>query len=156
NPPGSSHLGRRLHLRWRERYERHRSFNAGQCFVCGFGAGALLCRSGEEAHTLTSMIHIKRILCPTDLSPHSEDAVRYALALSRAHEAELVLLHCTNDVDGEYKLATSVSEYIDPSDSKRHFVIAPAENVDEQIIVRAEAARADLIVMRSRRRPHRA
>ena len=102
------------------------------------------------------MITIKRILCPTDLSPYSADAVRYALALARAHEAELILLHCTDDADGEYKLATSVSEYIDPSDSKWRFVIAPAENVDEQIINQAQAANADLIVMRSRRRPHRA
>jgi nucleotide-binding universal stress UspA family protein len=102
------------------------------------------------------MINIRRILCPTDLSPHSGDAVRYALALSRAHEAELLLLYCTDDVDGEYKLATSVSEYIDPSDSRWRFVIAPEEDVGEEISVQAQAANADLIVMRSRRRPHRA
>ena len=102
------------------------------------------------------MINIKRILCPTDLSPHSGDAVRYALALARAHEAELVLLHCTDDVDGEYKLATSVSEYIDPSDSRWRFIIAPADDAGEQIIAQAQTANADLIVMRSRRRPHRA
>jgi nucleotide-binding universal stress UspA family protein len=102
------------------------------------------------------MINIKRILCPTDLSPQSGDAVRYALALARAHEAELVLLHCTDDVDGEYKLATSVSEYIHPSDSRWRFVIASAEDVGEEIIAQAQVANADLIVMRSRRRPHRA
>jgi len=90
------------------------------------------------------------------LSPQSGDAVRYALALSRAHEAELVLLHCTDDVDGEYKLATSVSECIEPSDSRWRFVIAPAEDVGEEIIAQAQVANADLIVMRSRRRPHRA
>ena len=50
------------------------------------------------------MINIKRILCPTDLSPHSETAVRYALALARAHEAELIFFHCTPDTDGEEKL----------------------------------------------------
>jgi nucleotide-binding universal stress UspA family protein len=102
------------------------------------------------------MINIKRILCPTDLSPHSLDAVRYALALSRTHEAELVLLYCTHDVDGEHKLATSVAEYIDPKDSSARFVIAPAEDVDEEIISQAQLANADLIVMQSRRRPHRA
>ena len=102
------------------------------------------------------MINIKRILCPTDLSPHSGDAVRYALALARAHDAELVLLHCTDDVDGENKLVTSVSEYIDPSDSRWRFVIAPADDAGEQIIVQAQAVNADLIVMRSRRRPNRA
>ena len=104
------------------------------------------------------MIDIKRILCPTDLSPHSTEAVRYALALSRAQQAELILLHCTNDVYGhaEYNLTTSVAEYIQPSDSGWRFVIAPAQDVDEEIIAQAQAANADLIVMRSRRRPHRA
>ena len=102
------------------------------------------------------MINIKRILCPTDLSPHAGDAVRYALALSHAHEAELILLHCTDDVDGEYKLATSLLEYLDPADSKWRFVTAPAGDPGEEIIAQAQSANADLIVMRSRRRPHRA
>lgn len=102
------------------------------------------------------MINIKRILCPTDLSAHAGDAVRYALALARAHEAELILLHCTDDADGEYKLATSVLDQIDPSDSKWRFVTATAEDVGEEIIAQAQSANADLIVMRSRRRPHRA
>ena len=102
------------------------------------------------------MINIKRILCPTDLSPHSADAVRYALALARAHEAELVLLHCTNDVDGEYKLAPSLLEQLGPTDSRWRFVTARATDVGEEIIEQAQIANADLIVMRSRRRPHRA
>ena len=102
------------------------------------------------------MINIKRILCPTDLSPHSTDAVRYALALSRAHQAELILLHCTDDEDGEYKLATSVSGCIDPSDSHWRFVISPSQDVGDAIIAQAQIINADLIVMRSRRRPHRA
>lgn len=102
------------------------------------------------------MINIKRILCPTDLSPHSAEAVRYALALARAHEAELIFLHCTNDADAEYKLATSVLEHIQPSDSRWRFVIATGEDVGEDIIEQAQVFNADLIVMRSRRRPHRA
>lgn len=102
------------------------------------------------------MINIKRILCPTDLSPHSGEAVRYALALSRAHEAELILLHCTDDVDGEDKLAKSVLDYIEPSDTMWRFVVTKADDIGEEIIAQAQAANADLIVMRSRRRPHRA
>ena len=102
------------------------------------------------------MIDIKRILCPTDLSPLSSDAVRYALALSRAHEAELILLHCTDDKDGEEKLAASVLDCIDPSDSRWRFVIAPAADIDEEIMTQAQQWNIDLIVMRSRRRPHRA
>jgi nucleotide-binding universal stress UspA family protein len=102
------------------------------------------------------MINIKRILCPTDLSPHSGDAVRYALALSRAHEAELTLLHCTNDVDGEDKLAASVVDHIDPSDPRWRLVVVPTDHVDEAIMTQAQQRHSDLIVMRSRRRPHRA
>ena len=102
------------------------------------------------------MINIKRILCATDLWPHSGDAVRYALALSRAHDAELFLLHCTDDVDGEEKLAASVSDYLDPSDSRWHFVIAPGDDIDEEIMSQAQQRNVDLIVMRSRWRPHRA
>ena len=102
------------------------------------------------------MINIKRILCPTDLSPHSGDAVRYALALSRAHEAEVILFHCTNDVDGQDKLTASVLDYIEPSNSRYRLVIAPAGDIDEKIMAQAQQSKADLIVMRSRRRPHRA
>jgi nucleotide-binding universal stress UspA family protein len=108
------------------------------------------------------MINIKRILCPTDLSTYSGTAVRYALALSRAHDAELILLHCTNGVDAEEELGLFVSsllEQIDPSDligSRWRAVVAPANHIDEEIMTRAQLERVDLIVMRSRRRPHRA
>lgn len=102
------------------------------------------------------MINIKRILCPTDLSAHSGDAVRYALALARVHEAELILLYCTNDVDGEDRLAASVLDQITPSDSRWRLVIAPPGDIDEKIMEQALQSQVDLIVMRSRRRPHRA
>ena len=58
----------------------------------------------EGAPSQTIMINIERILCPTDLSPYSGNAVRYALALARAHEAELILLHCTDGTDAEEEL----------------------------------------------------
>ncbi len=73
------------------------------------------------------MINIKRILFPTDLSAQSGKALRYAAALARAHEAELIFFHCTPDGD-----------------------------VGEAIVQQALVENADLIVMRSRRRPHRA
>ena len=102
------------------------------------------------------MINIKRILCPTDLSPYAGNAVRYALALSRAHNAELILLYCTDSLNGKEQLLDSVLEHIDPSDSRCHLAVAPADHVDEEIMRQAQKERADLIVMRSRRRPHRA
>jgi nucleotide-binding universal stress UspA family protein len=108
------------------------------------------------------MIDIKRILCPTDLSPHSGNAVRYALALSRAHGAELILIHCTDRTHADEELGlleTSLLEHLNPSDligSRWRVVVAPTDHVDEEIMRQAQVEGIDLIVMRSRRRPHRA
>ena len=100
------------------------------------------------------MINITRILCPTDLSPHSGKAVRYALALARAHEAELIFFHCTPDADGEEKLRASVSEHTNPSNCR--LIAAACDDIGEAIMMQAQVENVDLIVMRSRRRPHRA
>jgi len=102
------------------------------------------------------MINIKRILCPIDLSPYSGNALRYALALSRAYEAELMLLYCTDDVDAREKMRAFVSERIDPSDSRWRLIVATASDIDQEIMQRAQTERVDFIVMGSRRRPHRA
>jgi nucleotide-binding universal stress UspA family protein len=100
------------------------------------------------------MINIKRILCPTDLSPHSGKAVRYAMALARAHEAELIFFHCTPHVDGEETLKASLLEHIGPSAAR--LIVANADDIGEAIMMQAQVESVDLIVMRSRRRPHRA
>ena len=100
------------------------------------------------------MINIKRILCPTDLSPLSGKAMRYALALARAHEAQLMFFHCGPEVDGEEKLRASVSEHIGASDAR--LIVTAADDIGEAIMMQAQAENVDLIVMRSRRRPHRA
>ena len=102
------------------------------------------------------MINIKRILCPTDLSLHSGKAVRYALALARAHDAEVIFFHSTLDLDGEEKLKASVSEHIDHSDTRWRAIATTATDVGEAIMLQAQVENVDLIVMRSRRRPHRA
>jgi nucleotide-binding universal stress UspA family protein len=108
------------------------------------------------------MINIERILCPTDLSPYSGTAVRYALALSRTHDAELILLHCTTGADNDEELGlleSSLLEHVNPSDlagARWRALVAPAEDVGEEIMRQAQFEKVDLIVMRSRRRPHRA
>lgn len=102
------------------------------------------------------MINIKRILCPTDLSPHSGKAVRYAAALERAHDAELIFFHCTPDSDGEEQLRASVLEQLPSIDSRWRLVAVTAGDVGEAIMMQAQVDSVDMIVMRSRRRPHRA
>ena len=37
---------------------------------------------------------IQSILCPIDMSPDSDKALLYAIALARAYAAQLILLHC--------------------------------------------------------------
>jgi hypothetical protein len=43
---------------------------------------------------LNCMIGFKHILCPTDLTPESNAALRYAVALAGAYEAKLTVCHC--------------------------------------------------------------
>jgi nucleotide-binding universal stress UspA family protein len=116
------------------------------------------------------MININRILCPTDLTPHSGNALRYALALSRTYEAELVLLYCESGSQGatakqklgvhKAELLESVLfEQINHSDLiglQWRTLVVETDDVGEEIRHIAEAEGTDLIVMRSRRRPHRA
>ena len=114
------------------------------------------------------MIEIKNILCPTDLSAESSEALRYALALTSAHKAKLTLLYC--------RKPGSIVEWATSSTAARRFqqllftrldaddlkaleweaAVAEADNVSEAIVKEASKRKADLIVMRSRRRPHAA
>ena len=82
--------------------------------------------------------------------------MRYALALAGAHEAEVIFFHCAPDGDGEEKLKASVLEHVDASDSRWRLIAATAADPGEAIMMQAQVDNVDLIVMRSRRRPHRA
>ena len=110
---------------------------------------------------------IKRILCPTDLTAESDEALRYALALARSYDARLIAFHCEPSdrdpdlVQSEVKTSfeQSLFRYLGPT------VLATInwERVVEQgadpgaaIAEYAADHGVDLIVMRSRRRPHRA
>jgi nucleotide-binding universal stress UspA family protein len=110
---------------------------------------------------------IKRILCPTDLTVESDEALRYALALTRAYEAKLIVFHCTPDtpgaglVNGEAKalLEQSIIPHLgaaDPQNLDWEGVVVSDEDPGKAISEQAAELKVDLIVMRSRRRPHRA
>src|ERR1041385_5526000 len=112
---------------------------------------------------------IRKIICPTDLTPDSGAALRYGLALARAYEAQLIQLYC------EPKSPTLVADGNPPAPTElmREELVKNAgtdqiDNLSIQSVVvgcddpgdciTREAARygADLIIMPSRRRPHRA
>jgi len=110
---------------------------------------------------------IKRILFPTDLTSGSDEALRYAVALTRVYEAKLIAFHCkSEDSEAEF-VQTEIKAALERSllkhlESKELAAIdwQPAvERCDDPGKAIAEYAAGhgvDLIVMHSRRRPHRA
>jgi nucleotide-binding universal stress UspA family protein len=115
------------------------------------------------------MMNIQRILCPTDLSSESDEALRYAVALSSAYDAKLFLLYCKevksngNEI-GDIATGPLFAESLAPhlglkSLSELNWQGLVAENVDDvgrTIVDEAVKHKIDLVVMRSRRRPHAA
>jgi len=118
------------------------------------------------------MIKVERILCPTDLSTESDEALRYAVALARAYEAELLLLHCSegpplDEEEKNGKLNRQISRLFTASlapylglpgeDWKwRGLVLNDVSDIGKAILLEAATQEIDLIVMRSRRRPRAA
>jgi len=109
------------------------------------------------------------ILCPTDLTADSDEALRYAIALSRAYSAELILLHC--DVVGDElshrgahdQAAAAIKEALIKHSGSTGVagldwksLVVNCDDAGAAIAREAAAYGVDLIVMRSRRRPHRA
>src|SRR5215831_7432639 len=111
---------------------------------------------------------IEAILCPTDLSSDSDEALRYAVTMSRAYGAQLILLHCdTNPPSGSRDAHNAAAaaikwalvRYSGSADLRGldwSSLIVTGDDAGEVIARQAALLRADLIVMRSRRRPHRA
>jgi nucleotide-binding universal stress UspA family protein len=131
------------------------------------------------------MIKINRILCPTDLTMDGDQALGYALALSRAYNAKLVACYCVKAADvlgarsfppsppmhsAEVDYALShgrVKELFEGSllrllgpvpfaNLTWEALIIEGDDVGEAITQTASEKNIDLVVMRSRRRPHRA
>src|ERR1700682_1835145 len=124
---------------------------------------------GGRAATLKMSMKIECILCPTDLSPDSDEALRYAIALSRAYNAELILLHCDVTVNGlgvpdaHDKAAQTIREALqrhsgsaDLAELDWRSLIVNCDDTGAAIVREAARYGVDLIVMRSRRRPRRA
>ena len=119
------------------------------------------------------MITIQRILCPTDLTMESDEALRYAVALSSTYNAKLFILYCSEtgtnrngnggnaqSVETEPLFIESLAPHLGlKSVSELNWEGVVAENagdVGKTIVHEASKHQVDLIVMRSRRRPHAA
>ena len=113
------------------------------------------------------LMTIKRILCPTALTAGSDGALRFALALARAYDAKLIAFHC-KPANGNGVLAQSeVKASLERSIFQRleitelatidwTRVVEMCDDAGTAITNYASEHNVDLIVMRSRRRPHMA
>jgi nucleotide-binding universal stress UspA family protein len=115
---------------------------------------------------INGRITFDHILCPTSLSAESDEALRYAIALTKTFASTLDVCYClesTAESDDQFRRATkeleaSVRSRIRPLGSQKWswttniLVGEPAT----AIVREAADRRVDLIVMRSRRRPHAA
>jgi len=110
------------------------------------------------------MIGFKHILCPTDLTPESDAALRYAVALAGAYEAKLTVCYCAEasspaDETSHEKFGKRVESCVRRWTGVGHCPPADFEgiviegNPSEAISKTAAERHVDLIVMRSRRRP---
>jgi len=113
-------------------------------------------------------MRIKRILCPTDLTADSDTALRYGVALARAYEAQFIQMYCQNSASGNSEaVPTKPSEIMEQALLKHadqdelktlgwQSVVYGCDDPGDCITREAAKSGVDLIVMRSRRRPHRA
>lgn len=116
---------------------------------------------------INERILFERILCPIDLTPESDESLRYGIALAKAYGAKLFVINCVDSYAvsnaGERKhikqgLDTAVRKHVRlpmSADFTWETVLADG---DPKTAIAQEAAerRIDLIVMRSRRRPYAA
>ena len=129
----------------------------------------MLFRSGAEIPNFCKqLMRIERILCPTDLTPDSKVALGYAAALAQAYEAQLIQIYCENSSNNDNGtlnakraelLEAAMREHAGAKDLKKlgwKSIVAGCDDPGDCITREASRHRADLIVMCSRRRPHRA
>lgn len=119
------------------------------------------------------MITFKRILCPTDLTTESDEALRYGVALATAYRAKLFLLYCkergtdggqdgdqTNRAHTSSMFAASLAPHLGLTTFSEldweGLVVEGSDRVGETIVREAKSHDIDLIVIHSRRRPRAA
>jgi nucleotide-binding universal stress UspA family protein len=117
--------------------------------------------------TINERIIFERILCPVDLTPESDESLRYGIALAKAYDAKLFVINCVDSyaVSGPRGRA-HVRDLLDTAVRKHLRLPASIDfswetlvvDGDPKTVIAQEAAerRIDLVVMRSRRRPYAA
>lgn len=109
------------------------------------------------------MIKLERILCPTNLSEDSERTLRYAVALARVSGAKLFVCHRPKSPSEHDEVLQTIQKLVAagqmfPSGANAgtvdwESVLLNGSDLGTIITREAESQGADLIFMRSRRRP---
>lgn len=111
------------------------------------------------------MIKLERILCPTDLSEDSERTLRYAVALARASGAKLFVCYRISSAAEQEEALHKIEKLVaagqalpddgrgDSSSLEWESVLLDGSDLGTLITREAELRDADMIFMRSRRRP---
>jgi nucleotide-binding universal stress UspA family protein len=117
--------------------------------------------------TINGRINFKRILCPIDLTPESDESLRYGIALAKAYDAKLFVINCVDRYTvGGLRERDHIRQLLDTAVRKHLRLPTSADfnwedlvvDGDPKTAIAQEAAerRIDLVVMRSRRRPYAA
>jgi nucleotide-binding universal stress UspA family protein len=114
------------------------------------------------------MIFIKKILCPTDFSPFSQKALKYAMSLAEAYQATLYVQHVVESIPPVYygaevplvmdqdlqkellERARRTLEDFVPTEAKQKLTIVPVlteGNTYRQILALLEQEHVDMLVM---------
>lgn len=114
--------------------------------------------SGLNLHN--ACLKVERLLCAMDLSPESQQALGYAVALARKLQAHLYICHCTDEPlpDGGMRLREHLQElmnaFSDPCPDWQ--AVIREGRPDQALPLVAAELNIDLIVMNTRRRPYTA
>lgn len=111
------------------------------------------------------MIKLERILCPTELSEDSERTLRYAVALARSYGARLFVCHRPKSQVNKDEFSRTIHTLVIAGQTFASAITDEAVAIDWESVLlddpdlgsaitrEAELRQADLIFMRSRRRP---
>jgi nucleotide-binding universal stress UspA family protein len=121
----------------------------GECPIAGRGGAG-------------TMVEIRKILCPTDLSPHAGRALGMAVTLARWHRSEITVVtvlppgppspgapSASPTAGGEPDLAETMDRFVEPATASGIPVrmVVQAGNVVEEILREGRSWHADLIVL---------
>ena len=117
--------------------------------------------------TINGRISFERILCPIDLTPESDESLRYGIALAKAYGAKLFVINCMDVLAAGGSITRKNPEKLVGAEVRKYLHPPACENFSWEMILvdgdpkeaiaqQAAEHRIDLIVMRSRRRPYAA